>query len=273
MRRLAILSMHTSPLVQPGTGDGGGMNVYVREVVSALAQAGGQPTVFTRRTDGCTPDVVTLDSGVEVVQVDAGDPSLPKEHLAGIVDRFADGVAGHLEDGGFDGIFANYWLSAQAGHRLKHDLDLPLATVFHTLGRVKAQTGDTEPRERMEAEQAVVRCSDVILANSCEEVRQLVHLYDADPDRIEVVPPGVDHTRFTPGDQDEARAALGEVVVLKNHLHLCTVAVGLVTHGLNVGLHVGPVAGERLADVDDHIDLNRAVPAGQLGFVAFGFGA
>jgi D-inositol-3-phosphate glycosyltransferase len=209
MRRLAILSMHTSPLVQPGTGDGGGMNVYVREVVSALAQAGGQPTVFTRRTDGCTPDVVTLDSGVEVVQVDAGDPSLPKEHLAGIVDRFADGVAGHLEDGGFDGIFANYWLSAQAGHRLKHDLDLPLATVFHTLGRVKAQTGDTEPRERMEAEQAVVRCSDVILANSCEEVRQLVHLYDADPDRIEVVPPGVDHTRFTPGDQDEARAALG----------------------------------------------------------------
>ena len=147
MRRLAVLSMHTSPLVQPGTGDGGGMNVYVREVVSALAQAGGQPTVFTRRTDGCTPDVVTLDSGVEVVQVDAGDPSLPKEHLAGIVDRFADGVAGHLEDGGFDGIFANYWLSAQAGHRLKHDLDLPLATVFHTLGRVKAQTGDPEPRE------------------------------------------------------------------------------------------------------------------------------
>ena len=56
MRRLAVLSFHTSPLAQPGTGDSGGMNVYVRELVSALAQAGVPCDVYTRRWADDLPD-------------------------------------------------------------------------------------------------------------------------------------------------------------------------------------------------------------------------
>ena len=209
MRHLAVLSLHTSPLAQPGIGDGGGMTVYVRELVSSLARAGGQATVFTRRTDDRTPEVVEVEPGVRVVQVDAGCHDLPKERLTDTVDGFADGVSEHLVDGDFDGLLANYWLSGQAGHRLKHELDLPLITVFHTLARVKAETGDFEPQPRMDAEAEVIRCSDVILANSAEEVRQLTHHYGAVESRIEVVPPGVDHTFFSPGFQDDARNALG----------------------------------------------------------------
>ena len=209
MRHLAVLSLHTSPLVQPGAGDGGGMTVYVREVVSALARAGGQATVFTRRTDDRTPGVVEVEPGFRVVQVDAGRHDLPKERLPEIVDEFADRVSEHLVDGGFDGLLANYWLSGQAGHRLKHELDLPLITVFHTRARVKAETGDFEPKRRMDAEAEVIRCSDVILANSVEEARQLTHHYGAVESRIEVVPPGVDHSSFSPGFQDDARDSLG----------------------------------------------------------------
>ncbi len=209
MRHLAVLSLHTSPLVQPGAGDGGGMTVYVREVVSALARAGGQATVFTRRTDDRTPEVVEVEPGFRVVQIDAGHFDLPKERLPGIVDEFADRVSEHLVAGDFDGLLANYWLSGMAGHRLKHELDLPLITVFHTLARVKAETGDFEPQRRMDAEAEVIRCSDVILANSAEEVRQLVHHYGAVESRIEIVPPGVDHLSFSPGFQDDARDALG----------------------------------------------------------------
>ena len=100
-----------------------------------------------------------------------------------------------------------------AGHRLKHDLDLPLVSTFHTLARVKAETGDAEPERRVRAEAEVIGCSDAILASCRAEAEQLVRLYGADPDRIELVPPGVDHAFFSPGDHAGARAALG-------HLHL-----------------------------------------------------
>src|ERR671911_255175 len=146
MRRLAVLSLHTSPLTQPGQGDSGGMNVYVRELVSALAQAGVHADVFTRRWDDASPEVVDVEPGFRVVHVDAGPPDLAKEDLPEVVDEFTDGVARHLRrHGGPDAIHANYWLSGLAGHRLKHELSLPLVSTFHTLARVKADTGDVEP--------------------------------------------------------------------------------------------------------------------------------
>ncbi len=209
MRRLAVLSLHTSPLAQPGQGDSGGMNVYVRELVSALAQAGVQAEVFTRRQDGTTPDVVDVEPGFRVVHVDAGPADLAKEQLPEIVDAFADGVRDHLRDlGDVDALHANYWLSGVAGHRLKHELDLPLVSTFHTLARVKAETGDPEPDLRVWAEAEVIGCSDAILASCAAEADQLERLYGADPSRIELVAPGVDHAFFSPGDRLGARTAL-----------------------------------------------------------------
>ena len=210
MRSLAVLSLHTSPLAQPGSGDSGGMNVYVRELVGALARAGVRTEVYVRRSNDEVPEIVDVEPGFRVVQVDAGAVDMAKEDLPAIVDQFADGVARHIDRAdGPDAIHANYWLSGVAGHRLKHELSLPLVSTFHTLARVKADTGDAEPERRIRAESEVIACSDAILANCVAEVHQLVELYDADPARIEVVPPGVDHAFFSPGDRGGARAALG----------------------------------------------------------------
>jgi D-inositol-3-phosphate glycosyltransferase len=210
MRSLAVLSLHTSPLAQPGSGDSGGMNVYVRELVAALAQAGVRSEVYVRRWAADLPDVVDVEPGFRVVHVDAGPPDLAKEDLPEVVDTYTEVVGRHLRRlGGPDAIHANYWLSGLAGHRLKHELDLPLVSTFHTLARVKAETGDPEPDRRVDAESEVIACSDAILANCADEARQLVELYGADPSRIEVVPPGVDHAFFSPGDRRGARAALG----------------------------------------------------------------
>jgi len=208
MRRLAVLSLHTSPLAQPGQGDSGGMNVYVRELGSALAQAGVQADVFTRRwEDG--PEVVEVEPGFRVVHVEAGPPDLAKEQLPDVVEAFAAGVRSHLARlGDVDALHANYWLSGVAGHQLKHELDLPLVSTFHTLARAKAETGDPEPDRRVRAEAAVIGCSDAILANCVAEADQLVRLYGADPQRIEIVAPGVDHAFFSPGDAAGARVAL-----------------------------------------------------------------
>lgn len=210
MRRLAVLSLHSSPLTQPGTGDSGGMNVYVRELVSSLAQAGVDCSVYVRRWRHDLPEVVAVEPGFRVVHVRAGAPDLAKEELPKVVDEWSDGVLGHIRaGGGVDAIHANYWLSGLAGHRLKHTLDLPLVATFHTLARVKAETGDQEPQRRIDAETEVIACSDAILASCTAEVDQLVRLYNAPVDRIDIVPPGVDHAFFSPGDQGGARFALG----------------------------------------------------------------
>jgi D-inositol-3-phosphate glycosyltransferase len=206
--RLAMLSLHTSPLVQPGGGDAGGMNVYVRELVAALAHGGADTTVYVRRWRDDLPKRLAVEPGFEVVHIDAGDPNLSKEHLPGIVDEFAEGVRAHLAIDPADVLHANYWLSGVAGHRLKHELDLPMVSTFHTLARVKAETGDVEPQNRIDAESDVIACSDIITANSVVELHELVRHYGADPSRIEIVPPGVDHAFFSPGSRRGARQAL-----------------------------------------------------------------
>jgi D-inositol-3-phosphate glycosyltransferase len=207
--RAAVLSMHTSPLAQPGTGDSGGMNVYVRELVGALSQAGVECEVFVRRDDAEARDVVDVEPGFRVVHVDAGPVDLAKEDLPEVVAEFADGVEKRLLSSPVDVLHANYWLSGVAGHELKHRLDLPLVSTFHTLARVKSESGDPEPARRDRAEAAIIGCSDAITASSSTEEAQLVSLYDAPADRIEIVPPGVDHAFFSPGDQRGARFALG----------------------------------------------------------------
>lgn len=201
--------MHTSPMEQPGRGDSGGMNVHIRELSAALAQAGVEVRVYVRRWSDAVPDRIAVEPGVEVVHIDAGPTALAKEDLPGVIGDFADGVAADLESAPVDLLHANYWLSAVAAHDLKHRLDLPMVATFHTLARVKAEAGDAEPAAREAAEAQVIGCCDAICVSSPVEGDELVRLYGARPDRLEVVPPGVDHAFFSPGDRSGARAALG----------------------------------------------------------------
>ncbi len=203
-----MLSLHTSPLELPGRGDAGGMNVYVRELVSALAQTGVDATVFARRRADAR-EVVEVEPGFRVVHIPAGPPDLPKEALPATVQEYTQGVRRWLESNPADVLHANYWLSGVAGHSLKHELDLPLVCTFHTLARVKAGTGDPEPQRRIDAESEVIACADVITANSVAEVRQLARLYGAHPSRVDVVAPGVDAAVFSVGSWRGARDALG----------------------------------------------------------------
>jgi D-inositol-3-phosphate glycosyltransferase len=206
-------------------GDGGGMNVYVRELTSALARSGVECDVFTRAESPDVPSVVAVEPGLRVHHVRAGPAvPVPKASLPGLVDAFTAGVLERIvaaddllgEDamGPYHAIHANYWLSGLAGHALKHALDLPLISTFHTLDRVKAEAVPEEveadmPHRRAEAEAAVIRCSDAVLASCTVEADQIAQLYGADPERIRIVPPGVDHAYFGPGYRPQARRALG----------------------------------------------------------------
>jgi D-inositol-3-phosphate glycosyltransferase len=226
MRRLAVLSLHTSPLAQPGTGDGGGMNVYVRELTAALARSGVACDVFTRAWAPGLPAVVDVEPGLRVHHVPAGPAhAVPKESLPAVVDEFTAAVLERMAaapmDGDSDGgglpytsIHANYWLSGISGHVIKHELELPLVCTFHTLDRVKAETMPEEvmadmAHRRAEAEASIIECSDAVLASCSVEADQIASLYGGDPGRIRIVPLGVDHAFFGPGHRPQARRALG----------------------------------------------------------------
>jgi D-inositol-3-phosphate glycosyltransferase len=237
------------------------MNVYVRELVSALAQAGVQADVYVRRWADDLPEVVDIEPGLRVVHVPAGPAELAKEDLPAVVDRFADGVLDHLRgDAEVDLIHANYWLSGVAGHRIKHELDLPLVSTFHTLARVKAHTGDPEPLARIRAETEVIGCSDAILASSSTEADQLAQHYGADRRRIEVVPPGVDHAFFSPGEREGARAAL-------EHLELgpgpMLLFAGRIQPLKGLDVAVGALAALERRDVNLVVVGGASGPAGQ----------
>lgn len=220
MRRLAVLSMHTSPLAQPGTGDGGGMNVYVRELSAALARANVICDVFTR-ADGCSAsDSVDVEPGFRVHYIPAGpDAPIGKGLLHRFVEEFSNGVDRKMdelecEDGvAFDAIHANYWLSGLSGHLLKHRRSLPLVSTFHTLDRVKAEItpediDERDPERRSRAEAEIIGCSDALLASCTVEADQLVELYGADRERVAIIPPGVDHAFFSPGVKEQAQRAV-----------------------------------------------------------------
>ncbi|NND73974.1 MAG: glycosyltransferase [Ilumatobacter sp.] len=210
VHRVAVISLHTSPLLQPGSGDSGGMNVYVRELVSSLSQSGLDCTTFTRADREGLPAEVLIEPNHRVVHIEAGPHHLPKEALPEVSDKFCAGVLTWMEAHGLpDLIHGNYWLSGVVGHHLKHVLDVPFVSTFHTLARVKAEGGDPEPMWRDRAEAEIIQCSDAICVSCEEEELQFRRLYGDPHGRIEIIAPGVEHALFAPGAQSGARDAIG----------------------------------------------------------------
>ena len=217
IRRIAMFSVHTSPLEQPGTGDAGGMNVYIAEVAKQLARRSREVEIFTRATTGALPPTVELAPGVTVRHITAGPyEGLAKNDLPGQLCAFAAGVmrAGAARpEGWFDVVHSHYWLSGQVGWLAADRWRTPLVHTMHTMARVKnaalAEGERPEPPGREIGEAQVVEAADLLTANTADEACQLVTLYAADPARVAVVPPGVDLDVFTPGDRSAARSRLG----------------------------------------------------------------
>ncbi|MGD9618888.1 MAG: D-inositol-3-phosphate glycosyltransferase [Mycolicibacterium sp.] len=217
LRRVAVLSVHTSPLAQPGAGDAGGMNVYVLQTALELARRGVDVEIFTRATSSEDPPVVEVAPGVVVRNVVAGPfEGLDKNDLPTQLCAFTAGVlraeATH-EPGYYDVVHSHYWLSGQVGWLAADRWAVPLVHTAHTLAAVKnaalADGDHPEPPLRSVGEQQVVDEADRLVVNTEHEAGQLVSLHRADRSRIDVVHPGVDLQKFTPGDRQTARSALG----------------------------------------------------------------
>jgi D-inositol-3-phosphate glycosyltransferase len=217
LNQIALLSVHTSPLDQPGVGDAGGLNVYVVETAKRLAQKGIAVDIFTRRTSSSVNSETVLFDGVKVKQITAGPfEGLTKQSLPSQLCALSAGVLREeatQKEGHYQLIHSHYWLSGQVGWVASERWNVPLVHSMHTMAKVKNTTlavGDTpEPNEREIGEQQVIDASTQLIANTEAEAQDLINLYSADKNHVNVVNPGVDLELFTPGDQNVARKELG----------------------------------------------------------------
>ena len=213
--RIATLMVHTSPLDQPGIGDAGGMNIYVLESAQRMAAMGVSVDIFTRRTDSAQPDIVEISPGVRVRHFDCGHGTLTKEQLPIHISGLSQEFSRIMRTENYDVIHSHYWLSGKVAMPAAKELGIPLVHTMHTMARVKnlnlAEGETPEPMIRVQGETQVVAAASALIANTDAEAASLVSLYDACPDTVHVVSPGVDLYTFTPGEsRSAARDQIGQ---------------------------------------------------------------
>ena len=204
-RRVATLMVHTSPLDQAGTGDAGGMNIYVCESANQMAAQGIKVDIFTRRANNDYPDIVDLGNGVRVIHLNVGPvDGVTKEQLPKLIPELSQAFKVALTSGDkYDVIHSHYWISGKVAMPVAADLDIPLVHTMHTMARVKnlslAEGETPEPMIRVQGESQVVAAANALIANTDAEAASLVSLYEACPDNVSVVSPGVNLSMFTVG--------------------------------------------------------------------------
>ncbi|MFC1892648.1 glycosyltransferase [Chloroflexota bacterium] len=214
--RIAEISIHGCPLRPLGSKDSGGMNVYVRQLSQELGRLGVEVDIFTRWHDSDEPQVMWLGEKVRLIHIAAGKPQdMPTLDLYHHLPQFITNLRHFIDREGtaYDLLHSHYWLSAWAVQRLKAELGIPHIITFHTLGEVKNQVlpTETEPEQRLETERKAVATADRIIAFTAEEKQNLIHIYGARPDKVEIAPCGVDLNLFRPMDKEKARREVGLV--------------------------------------------------------------
>jgi len=213
--RIATLMVHTSPLDQAGTGDAGGMNVYVVETAKKMAQAGVAVDIFTRANKPNLPESIEISDGVNLKHLVAGPfEGLSKEELPSQLGALTSAFMNYqkqLTKGYYSLLHSHYWISGQLGWVVSEASETSLIHTMHTTAKVKnlnlAEGEKPEPQIRSIGEEQVVKAATGLIANTDAEAASLVSLYDACPDRVFVVAPGVDLQSFSPSDGKAAARA------------------------------------------------------------------
>lgn len=212
--RVAMLSVHTSPVAELGGPDSGGMNVYVNELSRWLSRTGINVDIFTRRMDSTTPRILELEEGLRLIQVEAGPPHpVHKDELFCHMPDFASDMAYFALQQGvrYDIVHGHYWLSGWAAQLLKEHWHAPTVQMYHTMAHLKNAVATDEHREtilRLQVERRLVQISEGLIAANPDEQQEMIHKLGASSDQIHLVPPGVDLELFRPHDSAEARAQL-----------------------------------------------------------------
>lgn len=212
---IAIISEHASPINAIGGTDSGGQNVYVAQLAKHLVRRGHTVDVYTRRDSASLPMIMDLDEGYRLINVPAGPPApVPKEQILPFMKDFTDFLMAFMKTTSteYDVVHGNFWMSGLVAADLKQQLNIPFAITFHALGRVRRlyqRDNDKFPDQRFEIEDRVVREADLIIAECPQDYEDLLQLYEADENKITIIPCGFDENEMHPVSKTTAREEIG----------------------------------------------------------------
>ncbi|AXK44725.1 glycosyltransferase [Brachybacterium saurashtrense] len=272
--RIAAVSLHTSPLEEPGGADAGGMNVVVLEQSLALARLGHRVDLFTRRSDPAAPDVVELADGVRLFHLDAGPAApLAKSAMDATIRPFREALhavltapattGGDADTGGWDLIHSHHWFSGVAALPIARELGIPHLQSFHSVaapeGSGSLDAGEpAESEGRIPGEQFAATGSDLVVAVSEAEARTVGERYGVPGGRLSVVRPGVDVHRFRPCD-DVTRRRLSPTLLFTARLQPLKgpdLALEILAHldpGIGARLVLAGGVSQDFADYLEHL--------------------
>jgi D-inositol-3-phosphate glycosyltransferase len=203
--------VHTSPLEQAGLGDAGGMNIYVIESAKRMAAVGVDVDIYTRKISEDQPEVIEYEKGIRIINLNL-PVGTKKEEIPTLIPALAQEFKEKIRNQGYSVIHSHYWISGKVAMPAAKEFEIPLVHTMHTMARVKnsalAEGESPEPMIRVQGESQIVEAANALIANTDAEAASLVGLYDACPDNVAVVAPGVDLYNFTPNRKD-ARYHLG----------------------------------------------------------------
>jgi len=209
--KVALVMVHTSPLEQAGIGDAGGMNIYVIESAKRMAAVGVEVDIYTRKIDASQPDVIEYEKGIRIIHLSL-QIGTKKEDIPSLIPAMAEEFKSKIKGQGYKVIHSHYWISGKVAMPAAKEFNIPLVHTMHTMARVKnsalAEGESPEPMIRVQGESQIVEAANALIANTDAEAASLVGLYDACPDNVAVVTPGVDLYNFTPNRKD-ARMHMG----------------------------------------------------------------
>lgn len=269
---IAEISVHSCPQRSPGTGDVGGMNLYILALSHEMNKLGVEVDIFARRHDPDEPEIININERTRLIHIPAGAAKdIAKTEIYDCLPEFQANLQAFMarDRAHYDVIRSHYWTSGLVAEKLKSQLQIPHVITFHTLGAVKNRASGTaeEPELRIQAEKEIVEHADCIVTSTEEGKNNLIHLYGGQPQKIRVIPAGVDLDLFHPADREEARRELAleeyrRVLLFAGRLQpfkgldlLLHAMTYLPNHGTTRLLVVGGNAGKK----DEMVKMNSLV--------------
>lgn len=269
---IAEISVHSCPQRSPGTGDVGGMNLYILALSHEMNKLGVEVDIFARRHDPDEPEIININERTRLIHIPAGAAKdIAKTEIYDCLPEFQANLQAFMarDRAHYDVIRSHYWTSGLVAEKLKSQLQIPHVITFHTLGAVKNRASGTaeEPELRIQAEKEIVEHADCIVTSTEEGKNNLIHLYGGQPQKIRVIPAGVDLDLFHPADREEARRVLAleeyrRVLLFAGRLQpfkgldlLLHAMTYLPNHGTTRLLVVGGNAGKK----DEMVKMNSLV--------------
>ncbi|WP_054951820.1 glycosyltransferase [Flaviflexus massiliensis] len=201
--RIAMIALHTSPLATTGSGEAGGLNVYLLSTAKELVNLGHHVFLVSRKDREELPDSEEVGDGLTAVYLTAGPvTSVPKSESEQLIEPFREALDVWLAGESIDVVHSHHWFAGLAGIPAARKHSIPHVYSYHSIAAPEGSgVGGGEAAEsqgRIPGEKWIAEQPGRIVSVSEFEKQLIVDRYGADPSQVSIAPPGVNTELFAP---------------------------------------------------------------------------